>query len=247
MEALRAGALSVVEKPTIDTPEAYKAMARRLCDQFVNMSAVKVVRQRFNDASPAGPRTGDGARRRTGAAERRKSKSSASSRRPAARRRWRACCRASAADFPAPILVVQHMGSRVPGGLRGLARFGLRAGCGARHGRRSSRSPGVVYVGPGGHHLIYSGRPPEADRRPRRARPHPVGRRAVPFAGRSAGPCAVGVLLTGMGDDGARGLLACARPGARTIGQNRDTCRRLRHAGGGQGARRRRRGTADRR
>ncbi|RMF47415.1 MAG: chemotaxis response regulator protein-glutamate methylesterase [Deltaproteobacteria bacterium] len=38
-----------------------------------------------------------------------------------------------------------------------------------------------------------------------------------------AGPRAVGVILTGMGGDGARGLLAMARAGARTIGQDEAT------------------------
>ena len=38
------------------------------------------------------------------------------------------------------------------------------------------------------------------------------------------GPNAVGVILTGMGDDGARGLLEMRTSGAYTIAQNEDTC-----------------------
>lgn len=39
-----------------------------------------------------------------------------------------------------------------------------------------------------------------------------------------AGPSAVGIILTGMGGDGAKGLLAMRRAGARTIGQDESTC-----------------------
>jgi two-component system chemotaxis response regulator CheB len=41
---------------------------------------------------------------------------------------------------------------------------------------------------------------------------------------RNVGAKAVGVILTGMGGDGAQGLLAMRRAGARTLGQNEATC-----------------------
>jgi two-component system chemotaxis response regulator CheB len=41
---------------------------------------------------------------------------------------------------------------------------------------------------------------------------------------RNVGPKAVGVILTGMGGDGAQGLLAMRKAGARTLGQNEATC-----------------------
>jgi len=41
---------------------------------------------------------------------------------------------------------------------------------------------------------------------------------------RELGPNAVGAILTGMGDDGARGLLAMRRAGSRTIAQDESTC-----------------------
>ncbi len=43
-------------------------------------------------------------------------------------------------------------------------------------------------------------------------------------AARYAGPNAVGVILTGMGDDGARGMLEMKQAGAATIAQNEATC-----------------------
>jgi two-component system chemotaxis response regulator CheB len=43
-------------------------------------------------------------------------------------------------------------------------------------------------------------------------------------AARYAGQNAVGVILTGMGDDGARGMLEMKQAGAATIAQNEATC-----------------------
>jgi two-component system chemotaxis response regulator CheB len=43
-------------------------------------------------------------------------------------------------------------------------------------------------------------------------------------AAQAAGPCAAGVIMTGMGDDGAGGLLEMRESGALTIAQNEATC-----------------------
>jgi two-component system chemotaxis response regulator CheB len=45
-------------------------------------------------------------------------------------------------------------------------------------------------------------------------------RSAAQFAGSNA----VGIIMTGMGDDGANGLLEMRNAGARTIAQNEETC-----------------------
>ena len=41
---------------------------------------------------------------------------------------------------------------------------------------------------------------------------------------KAAGARAVGIILTGMGNDGAKGLLEMRRAGAKTIGQNEASC-----------------------
>ena len=86
-------------------------------------------------------------------------------------------------------------------------------------------TPGVVHLAPGGvGHLEVSGR--EGAWRCRIRRDEPVnGHRPsvdVMFASvaRAAGPRSVGVVLTGMGRDGAAGLLEMRRAGAVTFGQD---------------------------
>jgi two-component system chemotaxis response regulator CheB len=41
---------------------------------------------------------------------------------------------------------------------------------------------------------------------------------------RAAGANALGVIMTGMGDDGARGLKEMREAGARTLGQDEESC-----------------------
>lgn len=130
------------------------------------------------------------------------------------------------ADAPA-ILVTQHMPPTF------TAAFANRLdGCcfvtvsQARDGERVL--PGHAYIAPGGHHLelarsganyvcrlhdqpLVSGHRPSVD----------VLFRSVAQA---AGANAVGVILTGMGKDGASGLLDMRKAGASTVGQDEATC-----------------------
>jgi two-component system chemotaxis response regulator CheB len=88
--------------------------------------------------------------------------------------------------------------------------------------------PGRIYVAPGGdRHMTVAGSralrcalvagPPQTGHRP-----------SVDMLFRSvadvAGPRAVGLILTGMGRDGAEGLLAMRQAGAATIGQDEASC-----------------------
>jgi two-component system chemotaxis response regulator CheB len=130
------------------------------------------------------------------------------------------------ANAPA-ILVTQHM---PPGFTTSFARR-LHERCAtpvfeASHGQRVM--PGHIYLAPGGRHLelersgehftcrlhdgpLVSGHRPSVD---------------VLFASvaAAAGKNAIGVILTGMGQDGAAGLLEMRRAGARTRGQDEASC-----------------------
>ncbi|QEL20584.1 protein-glutamate methylesterase/protein-glutamine glutaminase [Limnoglobus roseus] len=88
--------------------------------------------------------------------------------------------------------------------------------------------PGHVLIAPGNHHLTVarSG----AMTKVRIVGGEPVNRHRpsvdVLFhsCAKELGPNAVGAILTGMGDDGARGLLAMRHAGAKTVAQNEATC-----------------------
>ena len=130
---------------------------------------------------------------------------------------------AGLAGLDAPVLVVQHLHPDFVEGLVGwMARAtSLRVRL-ATHGTRVE--PGVVYVGPGDVHLRLG-----LDRRIElTADPITLHRPSADELFESlalhAASDAVGVLLTGMGDDGAKGLLAVRRAGGITIAQDRESC-----------------------
>jgi two-component system chemotaxis response regulator CheB len=123
-------------------------------------------------------------------------------------------------DLPVPLLVVQHMADgfveSLATWLDGLSPLPVVL---AEHGR--TMRPGVVHLAPAGvNTLLRPGLRLEL-------RTPPAGQFHVPgvdaaFASTATvcGPHAVGVLLTGMGRDGAAGLRAMADAGALTLGQD---------------------------
>lgn len=126
------------------------------------------------------------------------------------------------ADCP-PVLVVQHM---PPTFTSNLAKR-LDDVCAVRVIEAYDRAPltrGTVYIAPGGDcHMVLSGttvRLVEGERvSGHRPSVDALFHSIVPFGFKS-----VGVILTGMGEDGAAGLLAMRRAGARTFGQNAQSC-----------------------
>jgi two-component system chemotaxis response regulator CheB len=87
--------------------------------------------------------------------------------------------------------------------------------------------PGRIYLAPGTHTHLELARGDNLRCRLREGDPVSGHRPSVDVlfssVARSAGAKAVGVILTGMGADGARGLLEMRRAGARTIGQDEAT------------------------
>jgi two-component system, chemotaxis family, protein-glutamate methylesterase/glutaminase len=130
------------------------------------------------------------------------------------------------ADSP-PIAIVQHMPAGYTAAfaarLNGLCAVAVKE---AADGDRLM--PGRVVIAPGDRHIAltrsgadYCVRVFDADR-VNRHRPS-VDVLFESFA-KLAGANAVGVILTGMGADGADGLLAMRHAGARTIAEDESTC-----------------------
>ena len=126
-------------------------------------------------------------------------------------------------DLPVPLLIVQHI---APGFVQGFAEWLSGAAHFPVHiaSHDEVPLPGHGYVPPDGLHMgvgngpriVLSGHPPENGLRP-----------SVAYLFRSIaqvlGPGAVGVLLTGMGRDGAEGLKIMKENGAITIAQDEES------------------------
>lgn len=124
------------------------------------------------------------------------------------------------ADAPWPILVAQHMS---PGFLEGMARW-LTSSCkiGVEMGRAGIvPEPGKAYLAPDGAHLEYRAGALRLDHRPpERGNLPSVNYLFESVARDIVAPRTAAVLLTGMGEDGARGLLALREAGAWTCAQD---------------------------
>ncbi|PUB25397.1 two-component system chemotaxis response regulator CheB [Promicromonospora sp. AC04] len=123
------------------------------------------------------------------------------------------------AGLEAPVLVVQHLD---PGFTAGLVEWMSRVSALPVEiaGHQQVARPGRVYFAPGERHLHYAaGGRLELVESP--ATTHrPSADELFRSVARTAGSAAIGVQLTGMGDDGAQGLLAIHQSGGATLAQD---------------------------
>jgi len=126
-----------------------------------------------------------------------------------------------------PIAIVQHM---PPGFTTSFAaRLNDNSAVRVKEAEAGDRlEPGVVLLAPGHAHLEVAGtaaHPAVALKETPRVNLHrPAVDCLFNSAARLLGRASVGILLTGMGDDGARGLEAMRAAGAHTIGQDQASC-----------------------
>ena len=127
------------------------------------------------------------------------------------------------ADLPVPVLVAQHIAD---GFIPGLVAW-LDAGCrvkvvSAVEGVQPEA--GVVYVAPTGENMVLDGNTIRFQAPDKGQLYIPSADTLFDSVARSFGKRAIGVLLTGMGADGASGLKHLHDLGASTIAQNEATC-----------------------
>ena len=125
------------------------------------------------------------------------------------------------------LVIVQHMPERFTAAfaerLNQLCQIEVLE---ARNGDRGM--PGRALIAPGGRHMLLtrSGAQYQVEIRdgPPVSRHRPSVDVLFRSTARAAGGNALGIIMTGMGDDGARGLKEMREAGARTLAQDEDSC-----------------------
>ena len=230
LEALEAGAVDVITKPRVNTAQALAEARVQICDvaraaagarlgRRPPAPALQVERKLTADAIIPPVRSGrvhDVAMGRivcigasTGGTE-----------------ALREVLTALPADCP-PLAIVQHMPEKF------TAAFARRLDSLCAITVREATDgdlvlPGQALIAPGGRHVVLerTGRQLHVAIKdgPPVARHRPSVDVLFRSAAQAAGANALGILLTGMGDDGARGLLEMHAAGARTIAQDEASC-----------------------
>jgi two-component system chemotaxis response regulator CheB len=220
VRALEAGALTALRKPRGPADPGFAAQAAELVGTVKLMAEVKVFRRRPG-AAPRGrplpsPPAGGTPRARAELVA-----MGASTGGPAA---LATILRGLPATTPVPVLVVQHI---TPGFDAALASWldettplPVRLASDGLPPR-----PGEVVIAPAGSHLGLSGAGRvELGQGPPLDGHRPSASHLFASVARVFGPRAVGVILTGMGSDGAAGLLELRRAGGTTLAQDEASC-----------------------
>lgn len=129
--------------------------------------------------------------------------------------------------LPVPCLIVQHM----PGTftrpfaerLNGICQVTVKE---AEHGETAR--PGVVYIAPGGQHMLYRQRGLtgviELSAEPAESLHRPSVDVLFQSIAESCNRQVLAMILTGMGSDGARGMVALKAKGAHTLAEAEESC-----------------------
>lgn len=127
-------------------------------------------------------------------------------------------------DFPSPIVCVQHMPNGFIGGLASWldARSALTVKV-AEHAEHIKA--GSIYLAPDDQHMsVVTGGIIRLHRTPPVDGHRPSVTRLFESVAQTYGADAIGVILTGMGRDGATGLLQIRQAGGETLAEDQSTC-----------------------
>jgi len=217
LQALELGAVDFVTKPKLDIERGMAAYAGELVAKIKMAASVRLRRSAPAAANKRLPRL----RRQFSTTE----KIIAIGASTGGTEAIREVLQRMPADAPA-LLIVQHIPAAFsqPFAAR-MDRHSAMAVCQAQDGQQVV--PGHAYIAPGDHHLLLARNGARYICRLSQAPPENRHRPSVDLLFRSvaehAGVNAIGAILTGMGDDGARGLLAMLQAGASTLVQDQDS------------------------
>ncbi len=126
-------------------------------------------------------------------------------------------------DLPAAILIVQHMPE---GFTKSFAeRLNWYTSLEVREAKNGDElQPGIALVAPGDMHMEVDGKKAILTKDPPVNNVRPSADVLMKAAARSYGSKCIGVLLTGMGQDGAEGMRDIKIHGGKTIAQNKESC-----------------------
>jgi two-component system chemotaxis response regulator CheB len=128
-------------------------------------------------------------------------------------------------DFPSPIVIVQHINAAfsesLAGWLAASSKLKVRL---AKDG--DALVPGQVLIAPPNQHMVVPSRGRVLLRTGDAAKDvhMPSATLLLESAAKAYGRRAVGIILTGMGTDGADGLLAIRNAGGHTLAQSQESC-----------------------
>lgn len=209
-KAISLGALEVMPKSDLDP-----ASPQKLISNIRTLSKVKVVKRRppkRREGPELGDKTGEGFRNIVAIASSTGGPKALSLILPELPK-----------DYPAPIVIAQHIADGFAHGmvnwLKSICKIGVTI---PSDGEKLK--PGWAYVSPSERHMIVNGAGSVSfrDREPGDIY-KPSCNALLGAVGDMYGARSIGVVLTGMGSDGAEGLKKIKRRGGRTIAQNEET------------------------
>ncbi|MDF1795070.1 MAG: chemotaxis-specific protein-glutamate methyltransferase CheB [Coxiellaceae bacterium] len=224
--ALQAGALGVIEKPPGLHGDDYDSVKRDLINSLRAYHEIKVVRRRYdtNVERVASTEVDSHALLQAGKVLNEVVAIGASTGGPAL---LGEILKVLPVNFSIPIVVVQHISEGFTPGLASWLNDSCQLIVKVAEQDEILR-PGVVYIAPYGAHSLVSRNQGMLCLKLARPAEKKGFCPAVNELFRSVAACcpghAIGVILTGMGDDGAQGLLEMKKAGCYTIGQDEDSC-----------------------